>query len=37
VLTFGYSVTGRNPERHSAEEWSRRADRKQLAELVTRA
>jgi len=36
VLTFGYTVTGRDPERHSSEEWSRRADRKPLAELVAR-
>jgi nitroreductase len=36
VLTFGYPARGRDPERRSPAEWSRRADRKPLAELVTR-
>jgi nitroreductase len=36
VLSFGYPVTPRNPERRSGEEWSARADRKQLDELVER-
>lgn len=36
VLSFGYSVEGRDPARHSAEEWSERADRKSLGEVVRR-
>lgn len=36
VLSFGYPVTPRDPERRSAEEWSARADRKPLDELVER-
>ena len=38
VLSFGYPASGpRNPERRTAEEWSERADRKSLDELVRRA
>jgi nitroreductase len=37
VLSFGYPERERNPERRSAEEWSARANRKPLDELVTRA
>jgi len=36
VLTFGYPVREREPERRSPEEWSARADRKPLDELVER-
>jgi nitroreductase len=36
VLTFGYPVREREPERHPPEEWSARADRKPLDELVAR-
>jgi nitroreductase len=36
VLTFGYPEKPRDPSRHSAEEWSARADRKTLEELVSR-
>src|SRR5438093_13552534 len=36
VLTFGYPVTERDPERRSPEEWIARADRKLLDELVER-
>jgi nitroreductase len=36
VLTFGYPAQERDPERRSAEEWSARADRKPLEELVER-
>jgi nitroreductase len=36
VLSFGYPVTPRDPQRLTAEEWSARADRKPLAELVER-
>jgi len=36
VLTFGYPVRSRDPEGRSTEEWSRRANRKSLDELVTR-
>lgn len=35
VLTFGYPERERDPGRRSAEEWSARADRKPLDELVT--
>jgi nitroreductase len=34
VLTFGYPARGRAPENRSADEWSGRADRKPLGELV---
>jgi nitroreductase len=36
VLSFGYPAGPRDPERRSAEEWSRRANRLPLDELVTR-
>jgi nitroreductase len=36
VLTFGYPRGRRDPEARSAREWSARAKRKPLAELVTR-
>jgi nitroreductase len=36
VLTFGYPAHGRGPEARTAEEWSARADRRPLTELVTR-
>ena len=36
VLTFGYPVEPRDPESRTAEEWSRRAKRKPLDEIVTR-
>ncbi len=36
VLTFGYPVKERDPERRPAEEWSATADRKPLDELVER-
>ncbi len=36
VLSFGYPATPRNPERRTAAEWSRRADRKPLDEIVVR-
>jgi nitroreductase len=36
VLTFGYPARERDPERRTAEEWSARADRKPLDELVER-
>ena len=36
VLTFGYPVAPRNPEARSAEEWSRRANRRPLDEVVRR-
>lgn len=36
VLTFGYPVRDRNPEARSAGEWSRRASRRSLEEVVTR-
>jgi nitroreductase len=35
VLSFGYPARARNPESRSAEEWSARAKRKPLDELVT--
>ena len=34
VLSFGYLATPRNPERRSAQEWSERANRRPLGELV---
>ena len=34
VLTFGYPVTSRDPERLSAEEWIARADRKSYENVV---
>ena len=36
VLTFGYPARDRDPLRHTPEEWSARADRKPLDELVER-
>jgi nitroreductase len=36
VLTFGYPARERHPERRTPEEWSSRADRKPLGELVER-
>ena len=36
VLSFGYPTDPRDPQRHSAEEWSARRDRKPLADLVRR-
>jgi nitroreductase len=36
VLTFGYPARERDPESRTAEEWSARADRKPLDELVQR-
>jgi nitroreductase len=36
VLTFGYPARERDPDRRSAEEWSSRADRKPLDELIER-
>ena len=36
VLTFGYPARERDPERHTPDEWSARADRKALDELVSR-
>jgi nitroreductase len=36
VLSFGYPARPRNPESRSAEEWSRRANRKPLDEVVRR-
>jgi nitroreductase len=36
VISFGYPQTPRNPESRSAEEWSQRAKRKPLDEVVRR-
>jgi nitroreductase len=36
VLTFGYSARERDPERRAPEEWSARANRRPLDELVSR-
>jgi hypothetical protein len=36
VLSLGYPARRRDPESRSAEEWSRRAKRKALADLVER-
>jgi nitroreductase len=36
VLSFGYPRRERRPEARSAEDWSRRANRRPLSELVTR-
>jgi nitroreductase len=36
VLSFGYPAKLRDPESRTAEEWSRRAKRKPLEEIVTR-
>ena len=36
VLTFGYPASPRDPAAHPAEEWSARANRKPLADLVER-
>jgi nitroreductase len=37
ILSFGYPARPRDPESRSAEEWSERANRKPLAELVREA
>jgi nitroreductase len=37
VLSFGYPASGRDPQARSASEWSARANRKPLDELVSRA
>jgi nitroreductase len=36
VLTFGFPARERDPSRHTPEEWSARANRKPLDELITR-
>jgi hypothetical protein len=36
ILTFGYPASARDPNARSAEEWSARAKRKPLDELVRR-
>jgi hypothetical protein len=36
ILSFGYPAKPRDPESRTAEEWSARADRKPLDELVRR-
>jgi len=36
VLTFGYPARERHPSLHTSEEWSARANRKSLDELVSR-
>jgi nitroreductase len=36
IVSFGYPQTPRNPEKRSADEWSARANRKPLDELVRR-
>jgi nitroreductase len=36
ILSFGYPQTPRNPESRSAEEWSQRANRKPLDQVVRR-
>jgi nitroreductase len=36
VLTFGYPARGGEPESRTADEWSARADRKPLDELIAR-
>jgi hypothetical protein len=36
VLGFGYPASGRDPARRTAEEWSRRAPRLPLEQLVRR-
>ena len=36
VLTFGYPMRTRDPERHTALEWIKRADRKPFDEVVQR-
>ena len=36
VISFGYPQTPRNPTSRSAEQWSQRADRKPLEEIVER-
>jgi len=36
ILSFGYPAEPRDPETRSAEEWSRRAKRKPLDDIVTR-
>jgi hypothetical protein len=36
VLTFGYPASPRDPAARSAEEWSARAGRRPLADLVER-
>jgi nitroreductase len=36
ILSFGYPAEPRDPESRAADEWSRRANRKPLNEIVTR-
>lgn len=36
VLSFGYPARARDPQRRRADEWSARANRRPLSELVTR-
>jgi nitroreductase len=36
ILSFGYPARPRNPDRRTAEEWSERANRKPLDELIRR-
>jgi len=36
AIVFGYPARPRDPESRTAEEWSARANRKPLAEIVTR-
>ena len=36
VLTFGYPARERDPSRHTPDEWSARANRKPLDDLVSR-
>lgn len=36
ILSFGYPAEPRDPESRTADEWSRRANRKPLDEIVTR-
>jgi nitroreductase len=36
ILSFGYPAEQRDPESRTADEWSRRANRKPLDEIVTR-
>jgi nitroreductase len=36
ILSFGYPATPRDPDSRSAEEWSRRANRKPLEEIARR-
>jgi hypothetical protein len=36
ILSFGYPARPRDPDAHTAEEWSARANRRPLDELVRR-